>query len=131
MWTIVIINHQSIVIFSFNYGGVALRVFISQPMKDKTQDEIIDNIKRLKNKLSEKYDEEIFIIPSYDPANKLSSVPLACLGQSLILLSTADLVYFSSGWNKARGCRIECMCALEYGIKTEFEDDICEDFMQE
>lgn len=39
------------------------------------------------------------------------------------LLSTADVAYFLKGWNTARGCRIEYMCADNYGIGAYFEED--------
>lgn len=31
---------------------------------------------------------------------------------------TADVAYFAPGWDKARGCKIENICAKEYGIHT-------------
>ena len=43
---------------------------------------------------------------------------LEYLGESLKLLAKADIAYFAPGWNKARGCKIEHQCALEYGIHT-------------
>lgn len=42
--------------------------------------------------------------------------PLEYLGESIKVLAQADIAYFARGWNKARGCRIEYMCAKEYGI---------------
>ena len=44
--------------------------------------------------------------------------PLWYLGESLKLLATADVAYFAKGWEKARGCKIEHTCAVEYGIPT-------------
>ena len=44
--------------------------------------------------------------------------PLWYLGESLKLLATADVAYFAPGWDKARGCKIENICAKEYGIHT-------------
>ena len=41
---------------------------------------------------------------------------LWCLGRSLELLATADVAYFASGWKNARGCKIEHICAEQYGI---------------
>lgn len=34
-----------------------------------------------------------------------------------LLLATADVAYFASGWKNARGCKIEHICAEQYGIK--------------
>ena len=41
---------------------------------------------------------------------------LEYLGESLKLLARADIAYFAPGWNEARGCKIEHVCAEEYGI---------------
>ncbi|MDA3730042.1 DUF4406 domain-containing protein [Niameybacter massiliensis] len=43
--------------------------------------------------------------------------PLQYLARSLDYLATADVAYFVEGWDKARGCKIEYLCAEEYGIK--------------
>ena len=48
-------------------------------------------------------------------SDTLPSSPLF-LGKSLELLAQADVVYFAPGWADARGCRIEHLCAVEYGI---------------
>lgn len=42
--------------------------------------------------------------------------PLWFLGESLKLLATADIAYFATGWEGARGCKIEHICAEEYGV---------------
>ena len=39
------------------------------------------------------------------------------------LLSTADIAYFVKDLNTARGCRIEYMCADNYGIGAYFEEE--------
>ena len=43
--------------------------------------------------------------------------PLWFLGESLKLLATADIAYFATGWEGARGCKIEHTCAEEYGVR--------------
>ena len=49
---------------------------------------------------------------------RIKARPLWFLGKSLELLSTADVAYFANGWQAARGCRMEHICAVEYGIKV-------------
>lgn len=49
-------------------------------------------------------------------AHPADAKPLWFLGKSLELLAQADVVYFAPGWADARGCRIEHLCAVEYGI---------------
>ena len=55
----------------------------------------------------------------YNP--KEGSIPLKYLSKSLELLADADVAYFCSGWDTARGCRIEHQCAVEYGIDRIFD----------
>ena len=93
-----------------------MKVFISQPMRGKTEDEILSERNVLIKKIKELFsDKEIEIIDSIFTPEK--QPPLWYLGQSLLLLSTADLAVFTTGWNEYRGCRIEHECCVEYGIK--------------
>lgn len=83
------------------------KLFISQPMKGKSDEEILA--------------EPVEVIDSFFQSAPADARPLWFLGKSLELLSTADVVYFAKGWEKARGCKIENTCAIEYGI-TVLED---------
>lgn len=95
-----------------------LRVFISQPMKDKTDEEILNERNRMIEAIVKKHpNKEIEIIDSFFQGAPAEAKPLWFLGKSLELLSTADIVAFAPGWDKYRGCRIEHTCALEYGIE--------------
>lgn len=96
-----------------------MKVFISQPMRGLAEREIklnrakaIENIKKL-------YGNDVEIIDNYFDAD---GKPLFKLGKSIELLSKADIIYLCKGWNKARGCKIEYMCALDYDIKIIFEE---------
>lgn len=94
-----------------------MRVFISQPMRGKTDEEILrerdEAIKEIKKNIS----DDIEVIDSFHQSAPINDRPLWSLGKSLELLSTADIAYFCRGWDLARGCRIEHQCCLEYGIK--------------
>lgn len=90
-----------------------LRVFISQPMGGKTDKEIEERLSII-SKISETVDESFEVIDSFFKSASHDAKPLWFLGKSIELLSSADLVYFSKGWENARGCRIEHECALEY-----------------
>ena len=59
------------------------RLFISQPMRGKTDTEILT--------------ERTF-------------------ARSIKDLATADIAIFIGEWKNYRGCRIEHLCAVEYGI---------------
>lgn len=97
------------------------KLFISQPMKDKTDVEILavreQAIQSAKNLLG----EDVEVIDSFFQDAPHDAKPLWFLAKSLELLATADVVYFSKNWEKYRGCRIENTCAIEYGI-TVIED---------
>lgn len=92
------------------------KLFISQPMRGKTDEEILATREKA-IKSAEKYlDEPVEVIDSYFQNAPTEAKPLWFLGKSLELLSTADVAYFAKGWDDARGCRIENQCAIDYGI---------------
>ena len=93
-----------------------MKVFISQPMKGKTDEEILKEREAAIAKAKEIYGEDVEVIDSFFQSAPADARPLWFLGKSLELLSTADIVYFAPGWKDARGCKIEHTCALEYGI---------------
>lgn len=97
------------------------KLFISQPMKDKTDEEIKAEREKAIKKAAELLGEEVEVIDSFFESAPHEVRPLWFLGKSLELLSTADVVYFANGWDKYRGCKIEHTCAVEYGI-TVIED---------
>ena len=106
--------------------GKTINVFISQPMKDKTREEIIkeryrtiawiyEDLAKATSTLKEV--EKVNIIDSYfRNSEDVKNVSVWCLGESIKLMSNADYVVFCSGWEDARGCRIERTIANEYGI---------------
>ena len=98
-----------------------IRLFISQPMRDKTNEEILAVREKAIASVKEKFGEEVEVIDSFFKDAPHDAKPLWFLGKSLELLSTADVAYFAKGWQNYRGCRIEHQCAMEYGI-TAIED---------
>ena len=95
-----------------------MKVFISQPMKGKTNEEIKAERNRLIGKVRALYGDAIEIIDSFFENAPADARPLWFLGKSLELLATADVAAFARGWRDARGCRIENICAIEYGIEV-------------
>lgn len=97
-----------------------IRLFISQPMKGKSDEEILkvreQAIAEAQARLEK--NQEIEVIDSFFKDAPAEARPLWFLGKSLELLSTADVAYFANGWQAARGCRMEHICAVEYGIKV-------------
>jgi hypothetical protein len=92
------------------------RLFISQPMKDKTNDEILEVREQIITDVRNLTGDDVEIIDSFFKDAPHEAKPLWFLGKSIELLSTADCVYFGDGWKEARGCRIEHECAVQYGI---------------
>lgn len=93
------------------------KLFISQPMRNKTNEEILNERETAVTAARTILNEDVKIIDSFfQDEPKVKSTPLWCLGESLKLLSEADCVYFGDGWEEARGCKIEHTCAKEYGV---------------
>lgn len=93
------------------------KLFISQPMNGKTDEEIKTERAEILNRVTERFGEAEVIdsfIEENAPDNANSG--LWYLGKSLELLSTADCAYFAEGWQNYRGCKIEHECAVQYGI---------------
>ena len=94
------------------------RLFISLPMRGKTDEQIAAERKEAAAYVERYLGEKVVVIDSYfKGANCPGLYPLFLLGKAIELLATADVVYFAKDWDKARGCRIEHTCAVEYGIK--------------
>ena len=96
------------------------RVFISQPMKDKTNEEIKLERERCIEFIKKEFGEDIEIIDSFFENAPHEARPLWFLGKSLELLSTADVAVFCKGWEKYRGCQIENMCCSKYDIMKKY-----------
>lgn len=97
-----------------------IKVFISQPMKGKTEEEILRVREKAIASVKSICNEDVEILDSYfsDFNPDDGCIPLKFLARSIVLLADADIAYFAKGWKDARGCRIEHECAVEYGIKT-------------
>ncbi len=95
-----------------------LKVFISQPMNGKTNEEIEAVRQKAIASVQAEVNEEVEVVDSFFKDAPHDAKPLWLLGKSLELLSTADIAYFAKGWEEARGCRIENECAIAYGIEV-------------
>ena len=96
------------------------RLFVSQPMRGKTQEEIIEARDKAVKKLSLILDEEFEVVDSYfteDEPKDVKSSGVYWLGKSLELLSKCDLALFIDDWWEYRGCRIEREAGRAYGIE--------------
>ena len=96
------------------------KLFVSVPMKGRTEEEIKASIQKMK-KIAEVYEgEELELIDSYiednPPQNKNQAVWY--LGESIKKLAQADVfIGISDAWDW-NGCYIETEVAAMYGIKS-------------
>lgn len=96
------------------------KLFVSVPMKGRTEEEIKESIQKMK-KIAEIYEgEELELIDSYieDNPPKDSKEAVWYLGESLKKLAQADVfmgICEIYDWN---GCCIETETANKYGIKV-------------
>jgi hypothetical protein len=99
------------------------KLFISQPMRGKTDEEILAVREQAIASAERELGEKVEVIDSFfqNSPNGMNT-SLWCLGRSLELMADADVVYFAKDWEKYRGCRIENECAIEYGIELVIED---------
>lgn len=99
-----------------------VRLFVSQPMRGKSDEEIESEREDLIAIAKDVYAGrgEVEVIDSFFkggldvPAG--AKAPLYYLSKSLELLATADVAIFAEDWREARGCRIEHECADGYGV---------------
>ena len=92
------------------------RLFISQPMRDKTDEQILAERERAIKEAKEMIGEDVEVIDSFFKEAPHDAKPLWYLAKSLELLATADVAYFCTGWELYRWCKIEHTCAVEYCI---------------
>lgn len=94
------------------------RLFISQPMKGKTDEEIIKERELAIEEAKKALNDDVTIIDSFFQGAPADAKPLWFLGKSFELLSTADIAYFAKDWEKYRGCKMEHEAAIQYGIQV-------------
>ena len=97
---------------------MAKKLFISQPMCDKTDDEIKAVRRQAIEEAKKELGEDVEVIDSFFEGAPHDAKPMWFLSKSLELLANADIVYFAEGWKDYRGCKIENMCAHAYGYKV-------------
>lgn len=103
-----------------------MNVFISQPMKGKTDAEII----AVREKIFLEYKAEnpdAKLLDSYEWIKKgmgtyqLHQHPtVAMLGEAVGILADADIVLMVNGWENYPGCRIEQKIATYYDIPIRY-----------
>jgi hypothetical protein len=91
------------------------KIFISQPMRGKTDEEI----KLERNAVIDLAKSQFGDIEVLDTFfQDFDGRPLEFIAKSIEMLSQADVAIFAPNWEDARGCRIERQCCDEYGVPT-------------
>lgn len=93
------------------------KVFISQPLKDKTYDEIMEERQKAIEAVRLLYHDTIEIVNPFFLDAPFKH-PLWILGRNLEFMSEVDVVVFAPGWKNHRNCKIEHVCAMEYNIEA-------------
>ena len=96
------------------------KIFISQPMRGLSDEEILKAREEILIKAEKKIGEPVELIDSFIedyPGEINKNIPVFYLGKSIQFLSQADVAYFGGDWRNARGCKIEHEVAKQYGIE--------------
>ena len=98
-----------------------IRAMISQPMAEKTKEEISDERKKMAELLKSKYNDDFAImdttVPDYDKKSDLE-----CFSESIKFMSQADVLVMGTGWEKTRGCKLEHEIAEQYNVEIIYLD---------
>lgn len=107
-----------------------MKAMLSQPMANKTQEEIVKTRERAIKQLTDMGYEivnTLFTDEWYSPENMnkrgVVQIPLCFLAKSLENMSLCHAAYFCKGWENARGCRIEHETAKAYGLTIIYEEE--------
>ena len=94
-----------------------MKLFISQPMRGRTDAEILAERNAAIEAVKKKLGDDVEPIDSFFETAPHEAKPLWFLSKSIELLAEADAAYFCDGWESARGCRIACLrtCKCNYG----------------
>ena len=92
------------------------KLFISIPMRDRTEEQICYSIEKMHKIANAVFDENFTVINSYNPELK-DIPPIDALGKTISLMTEADY-FIGIGYSSMlyRGCTIETEVAQSYGI---------------
>lgn len=93
-----------------------MKIFISQPMSDRTNEEILEERNHIRNFISILYGVKVEVIDSFFKDFDPNAKPTDFLGESIKLLGGAELVVFAENWENYRGCQVEHKVCNLYDI---------------
>lgn len=92
------------------------KIFISQPFKGRTEEEVFEERGRLQKMVEEVYGEPVEVIDQYHQTASKGAGRFYYLSQDLLMMGEADLIVFSRNWHTAKGCMVEHELARVYGL---------------
>lgn len=109
--------------------SIKKKAMLSQPMRGKTDEEIIETRNRAIKAL-EAAGYEVVNTPFTDEwyskekmeERGVAQIPVCFLAKSIENMSLCHAVYFCKGWDRARGCILENEVAKAYGLDIIYEE---------
>ena len=100
------------------------KLFISCPMKGRTEENIRNSMTRMHKIAEAMFGEEMEVIPSYISGEAPEGVErrIWYLGESIKMMSEADYFIGVNYETAFPGCIVERNVAMEYGIPSTFVD---------
>lgn len=95
-----------------------MKIFISQPMRGKTDAEILAERERVIKAAKAKWGDDVEVLESFFRGAPTETKPLWFLGESLKVMADADVVILCPKWHLTRGCIVEAAAANRYDIPT-------------
>jgi hypothetical protein len=95
-----------------------MKIFISQPMQNKTDAEILAERERAIKAAKTKWGAGVEVLESFFQDAPVGAKPLWFLGESLKVMADADAVILCPNWCLTRGCIVEAAAANRYNIPT-------------
>lgn len=109
---------------------MSLKAMLSQPMADKSEEEIKNTREKAIKVLTERGYEIVntLFTDEWYSREKMEErgvvqIPLCFLAKSLENMSLCHVAYFCKGWEKASGCKIEHDTAVAYGLDIIYEEE--------
>lgn len=94
-----------------------VKVFISQPMTGRTDEEITEERIKAISAVQKKYPLcYVMEINSFNKGALNNSDPITELGRCVSLMADANVVVFCKGWANSKGCNVEYEVALQYDL---------------
>lgn len=84
-----------------------MKIFISQPMRGKTDAEILAERERVIKAAKAKWGDDAEALESFFRGAPTEAKPLWFWDESLKVMADADAVIVCKGWSEARGCKVE------------------------